>query len=325
VPGPIPPDDLIVRVGVLPAAFPTPEARVQIFTDVGRAGYDDICSALPDDWSWDGKRILDFGCGSGRLLRWFADHDAELVGCDIHEPTIAWMRQAYPDARVYVNGTDPPLDEPDGSIDLIYCSSVFSHIPDWAPWLLEMRRLLRHDGLLVASLHGPGFWPFGVAGSRGEPWDEDATGMLIEHAGSGFEDTCGPAVYVSEWWLRSHWGRALTIDRFHSSGFSLPSNRTSGQAWVVARRDDRAAPTIEQLLAPEYDRELPAALRALRLAYEEVAAQSQQLHKFWRQSLEAADVRDELRQAREREASLQAELARPPSRRRWFAGGTARG
>jgi 2-polyprenyl-3-methyl-5-hydroxy-6-metoxy-1,4-benzoquinol methylase len=32
-----------------------------------------IESSLPESWSFDGKRVLDFGCGSGRVLRQFLE------------------------------------------------------------------------------------------------------------------------------------------------------------------------------------------------------------------------------------------------------------
>src|SRR5437870_5387713 len=39
--------------------------------------------------------ILDFGCGSGRVIRWFLDllPNARLHGSDISESTISWCRE----------------------------------------------------------------------------------------------------------------------------------------------------------------------------------------------------------------------------------------
>ena len=44
--------------------------------------------------SWDGKRALDFGCGSARVLRHFADEagSAAFWGCDIDRASIEWDR-----------------------------------------------------------------------------------------------------------------------------------------------------------------------------------------------------------------------------------------
>lgn len=276
---PTPPDELMVRVGVSPTYLTTPALRADEFDRRGRDSYADICSSLPPDWQWDGKHVLDFGCGCGRVLRRFLPHIADgacLHGCDIHEPSIRWMKANYPPGiHLFENTEEPPLHGmADASVDLIYCGSVFSHLTEWAPWLIEMRRILRPGGVLVASLHGRGFWDLGVAGSRGVPWDEDRTGILVEHYGSGFYDGWGPAVYVSEWWLRAHWGRAFEIVRYEPAGFAVPENRATGQAWVVARKPHgNEAITLDLLRSPSEDsRELAAALRGQWLAYEELAA-----------------------------------------------------
>lgn len=218
--------------------------------------------------------MLDFGCGSGRVLRHMARYLPEgvaLAGCDIHAPTIQWMNENYPpEVRLDVSPGAPPLPYESESFDLIYAVSVFSHLPDWAPWVLEMHRLLRPGGTLVASILGRALWDAGIAGSRGVQWDEDRTGLLVERYGSGFDDSFGPAVFASEWWLREHWGRALSIERFEPTGFALPDARRGGQAYVVARKERDRAPTAAELQEPSADpREARAASRGQWLAYEE--------------------------------------------------------
>jgi SAM-dependent methyltransferase len=280
---PPPPDDLMIRIGVSPAL--SADARVAVYDDVGAGIYRNIRDAVTHA---SGQTVLDFGCGTGRVLRWFAtEPDINLVGCDIHDASVAWMQASFPPAvRLYVNGDAPPLPEENDTFDLIYCGSVFSHLTDWAPWLLELRRILKPGGALVASLHGRGFWEEGVHGKRGVPWDEDHTGMLVEHYGSTFDDSWGPAVYVSEWWIREHWGRALEIERFEPTGFGLPDNPSSGQGWLVARKPEHASPlTAPELEAPGTDaRETTAALRGRQLAYEEIgqlANEAKHLRSEW--------------------------------------------
>jgi len=274
---PLPPDDLMMRIGIDPHAVPDQAERIRKFERIGETTSADISNALPRDIDWTGRRVLDFGCGSGRTLRWMLAGRlgrAQFVGCDIHRSSIEWMQRHYPASiRLYANNSAPPLPEPDASFDLVYSASVFSHLTDWAPWLLEMRRILKPGGRLIASIHGRGLWEMGTHGARGEPWREDETGIVMEHVGASFDHSFGPSVIVSEWWLRSHWGRALEIERFEPAGFGRPDNRSVGQAWVVARRtSERAKITADELTEPSADaRELPAAIRAQRLAYQEIA------------------------------------------------------
>ena len=104
--------------------------------------------------------MLDFGCGAGRTLRHFLEEaeNGSFHGCDIDAPSIAWLESNLsPPLHVFANGEEPPLPLETASLDLIWAISVFTHISDhWAAWLVELHRLLRDDGLLIATILGPG-------------------------------------------------------------------------------------------------------------------------------------------------------------------------
>jgi SAM-dependent methyltransferase len=105
------------------------------------------------------KRILDFGCGCGRILRWWASikDTCEIWGCDYNPALIAWCRKALSDvAQFAVNESDPPLDFRDGFFELVYSYSVFTHFSAGrqGPWIAELSRILRPNGLLLITVHG---------------------------------------------------------------------------------------------------------------------------------------------------------------------------
>ncbi len=137
-----------------------------------------LVELLGPEWSWEGRRVLDFGCGSGRLLRQFLDEArlAEFHGSDIDEEMVAWVREHLcpPIADVRVNREQPPLDYPDDHFDLVTALSVFTHIADgWSDWMLEIRRVLKPGGLLIAT-----FLDSMVARTLiGLAWDEERVGM----------------------------------------------------------------------------------------------------------------------------------------------------
>ena len=84
-----------------------------------------------------------------------------------------------------------------GSFDLIYAVSVFTHLTDNSiPWLLELHRLLKPDGILIASYMGR--WNSDFA--TGEPWNEDRVGMSVVLQNPDW-DTGGPGVLMSDWWM----------------------------------------------------------------------------------------------------------------------------
>ena len=201
--------------------------------------------------------MLDFGCGAGKYLRHLLPEaeQGEVWGCDIQEPQIEWLREHLsPPLRVFVNGTEPPLPGiPGDFFDLITAASVFTHITDaWARWIVEMHRVLKPGGLLVASFLGNGMsQPIAQ-----EPWDEDRVGMNVLRQWQGWE-AGGPSVLHSPWWLRAHWGRALEIERIREA----PHEGWHGLV-VARKRDDGRTPTVEELEAPE--RNEPREVLALR-------------------------------------------------------------
>lgn len=103
-------------------------------------------------------RILDFGCGCGRTLRWMRDltREATVWGVDIDAEAIDWCRGHIGPARFEVTNPVPPLPFPDNSFDLIYALSVFTHLdyPGQIAWLTELRRVLAPGGIVLLTFLG---------------------------------------------------------------------------------------------------------------------------------------------------------------------------
>jgi SAM-dependent methyltransferase len=183
-----------------------------------------------------GKRILDFGCGSGRVLRHFIDAagEAEFWGCDINEACISWLRKhLQPPFRVFQNTEPPPLPFKDDYFDLILCVSVFSHLTDlWEPWLRELRRVLKPEGLaLISFMNRTAYETY-----RGEQFFEDRIGMKVISPDRGWQSG-GPFVYHSNWWIVEHWSRILRIEAIFREALD------GFQSVALARKTDRANET----------------------------------------------------------------------------------
>jgi SAM-dependent methyltransferase len=246
---PLPPLDLANRSGQIVGA----DGSFAAYESAGSELRSVVLGALPPDWEWAGKRVLDFGCGAGRTLRHFVDeaHEAEFWGCDIHAESVAWINaNLNPPLHAFVNDEQPPLPRPDGSFDLIYAFSVFTHLTDsWSAWLLELHRLLAPGGVLVASFLGAGM----SQATAGEPWVEERVGMNVV-ADRGWDDG-GPSVLLSSWWIAEHWGRAFDIERIaDGAGWGT-------QGHVVARpKPDPLSRAELERIDPQDGREV-AALR----------------------------------------------------------------
>jgi SAM-dependent methyltransferase len=103
------------------------------------------------------RRVLDFGCGYGRVLRTLraAFGDAELIACDLDPAAVDRCVRAF-GAQGLAASTDPDLIEQVGDIDLIWCGSVLTHLdhPQWTPLLRYFARALRPGGIAVVTTHG---------------------------------------------------------------------------------------------------------------------------------------------------------------------------
>ena len=303
---PLPPLEIAGGAGRLDRTDP-----YGVFERVGRLWRNAIVSRLPADWNWEGCSALDFGCGAGRVLRHFAPEAylCEFHGCDIDEPAIAWAgKHLSPPFNLFLSGEMPPLKRPNASFDLIWATSVFTHLvhETWSSWMLELHRLLRPGGILMASYLGER-----QNGRLGEPWDDERIGMNVIKAGLDWHRG-GPEVFHSEWWLRAHWGRAFEIVSIEEKGLEE-------QGLVVMRRRDVTL-TPEELDRPEPDepRELSAAIHQGRRLYAEAAEQRRIARDMTRRVGELARPRDsELQDARNQLAALERKHAWVTQSRIW--------
>ena len=108
------------------------------------------------------QTILDFGCGCGRMTRgMIADlPQAQIYGTDVDSEAIAWCQHHLTPGRFTLNQLLPTLDFADGSFDLIYAHSVFTHIDEQSGqlWLQEFHRVLQPGGYVVFTVHGEHVW-----------------------------------------------------------------------------------------------------------------------------------------------------------------------
>jgi SAM-dependent methyltransferase len=148
-------------------AVPPPELRARVsqppdatfFLESGRSQVESIRELIADH----GVRVdsmraaLDFGCGCGRLARWWADvQGPALHGCDYDRDLVVWCSRNLPFMEATVNDLDPPLGYEAEQFDLVYALSVFTHMSESLQhrWLAELERVLRPGGLLFFTVSG---------------------------------------------------------------------------------------------------------------------------------------------------------------------------
>ncbi|HEX2292390.1 MAG TPA: class I SAM-dependent methyltransferase [Gaiellaceae bacterium] len=151
------------RGGAAPDGLPLPPARLRLmvagvpeadwFLAGGRAAADSIRAAVPAPLE-SMRSILDFGCGCGRVVRWWRELPAEIHGSDFNPTLVRWCRENLPFGMYAVNGPEPPLELGDDSFDLVYALSVLTHLPveTQRRWLDELARVGRE--WVLVSIHG---------------------------------------------------------------------------------------------------------------------------------------------------------------------------
>lgn len=100
-------------------------------------------------------RILDVGCGDGRLLRLLGEGAPETERHGIELPGAAADRAATVPGLVLHRGTLEDASYPDEHFDLICLVHVLEHLPNTGATLDRLARLLRPGGRLVLSFPNP--------------------------------------------------------------------------------------------------------------------------------------------------------------------------
>jgi ubiquinone/menaquinone biosynthesis C-methylase UbiE len=169
------------------------------------------------------QSVLDFGCGCGRTLvplARAANPATKIHGTDVDADAIKWLQRHHPELKLGINHFVPPLPYPDGSFDLVYSVSVFTHLDESSQfaWLAELRRVLRSDGLAALTIHGSrAFDQFTrdemVGAIRSAPQRIASHGSL-EEAGFVYESAEPSRWNALRFMDRSGWGLA-----FHSRDY----------------------------------------------------------------------------------------------------------
>jgi SAM-dependent methyltransferase len=188
------------------------------------------------------SRVLDFGCGWGRIIRFFArdsDH-RNLSGVDINPSVIEVCRSTNRWSTFAPIDAFPPTELDSESFDVIYAYSVFSHLPEdvTSPWVAEFARLLRPGGLLIVTTRDRGFiqrcqelrtrlgadWRDRIVGGRLQEArafldpdaalaDYDAGRYCFSHRGGDDPPSFGEAC-ISRAYVEEHWTEHLRIVDF---------------------------------------------------------------------------------------------------------------
>lgn len=98
-----------------------------------------------------GQKVLDLGCGNGRLSELFENDD--YLGIDISKELISIAQKKYPKKKfVLSRPLQIPLEE--NSIDIVFCLATIHHIPSVETrnrFYSEIKRVLKKDEKVIIT------------------------------------------------------------------------------------------------------------------------------------------------------------------------------
>ncbi|MCD6225792.1 class I SAM-dependent methyltransferase [bacterium] len=100
-----------------------------------------------------GKEVLDISCGTGYGSRILYDSGAKrVVGVDISSTTIKFARAKYgADKLEFRVGNILDIGFPGNYFDIVVCFETIEHVWDSEKAIMELRRVLKPQGLLIIS------------------------------------------------------------------------------------------------------------------------------------------------------------------------------
>jgi len=102
-----------------------------------------------------GKRVLDFGCGTGYGAHILIDHADDLTAVDISEEAISHAAANYSARSLHFQRIEPTeiraLPFPDSNFDVVTSFQVIEHLEHVDSYLNEIRRVLKPSGQLLLT------------------------------------------------------------------------------------------------------------------------------------------------------------------------------
>lgn len=108
------------------------------------------------------KKILDWGCGPGRIIRHLPNiigNGCEYFGTDYNTNSIDWCSKNLTGMQFNKNSLKAHLPYSDNFFDIIYGISILTHLSEQLhyDWHKELYRILKPNGIMLLTTQGDNF------------------------------------------------------------------------------------------------------------------------------------------------------------------------
>lgn len=206
----VPPPDLIY--------FVSGHKNAAKFLRGGKTASQAICETLENNGIniEEFGKILDFGCGVGRIMRHLNTlQGPAMYGTDYNPQLISWCKSNLSFAEFEVNTLSDELTYESETFDFIYAFSVFTHLNEQLQfhWIRELTRVLRPGGHLYLTTHGEHY----ISQFTPEQQEQFRGGQLVV-LGGGQAGTNHCAAYHPNSYVRERLAKNLTVVNFIARG-----------------------------------------------------------------------------------------------------------
>ncbi len=100
----------------------------------------------------ENRIVLDVASGDGYGTNLLSQKAKSVFGLDIHKQSIIDSKKMYQASNLlFDNGCISKMPYPNNTFDVIVCFETIEHIDDFEKALLEIKRVLKEDGILIMS------------------------------------------------------------------------------------------------------------------------------------------------------------------------------
>lgn len=141
------------------------QGTVEYFDEVERKKFKVEPHIIPfsEFGRWQGKRVLEIGCGIGTMAIQFARFGAEYVGIELSEKSLDLTKkrfEVYGQRGDFYLGNAEELSSliPEQKFDLIYSFGVIHHTVDPKKILTEAKKFMHRDSVLKVMIYAKDSW-----------------------------------------------------------------------------------------------------------------------------------------------------------------------
>lgn len=175
-----------------------PVGTKAFFDDLDDYRYDKLryLPQLVDFPSYQGKRLLEVGCGIGTDLVRFAAGGARVTGIDLAQTAIDLARNNFAlhglDAEELRVANGEALPYPDQSFDVVYGHGVVQYTADAAQLIRECHRVLKPGGTGIFMVYNRVSWLNALSKVMKVPLEHEDAPVLVKYSIGEFKALLAP-------------------------------------------------------------------------------------------------------------------------------------